>query len=219
MKELLSNFYDLILKVFNNENYINIISIVVVAFTSYHVARYSASKPEKLKIKQLQFKNVYLPLFRILSKLPDEPTPQQVLEAHEKISNILNEHYELVFPQLHKLNNELQLIISHGSNPQNILSVMSHQVEVDYELLKKSLGYPSENFLAIFMRMTFKQKMVLIVSWINVVWLFALVIIFALLIPYLPQGSPIVLLVMFALVILFLFIILKINKWVSMLND
>ena len=117
-----------------------------MAFTSYHVARYNASKPEKLKIKQLQFKNVYLPLYRLLSKLPTEPTLQQSHEAYEQISNILNEHYELVFPQLHKHNNELRLILSRNGNPQNILSVMKHQIDVDYELLKKSLGYPSENF-------------------------------------------------------------------------
>ena len=58
----------------------------------------------------------------------------------------MNEHYELVFPQLHKHNNELRLILSRNGNPQNILSVMKHQIDVDYELLKKSLGYPSENF-------------------------------------------------------------------------
>jgi len=54
------------------------------------------------------------------------------------------------------------------------LRILKHQVDTEYELLKKALGYPSENFYDIFIRMTKKQKWLYIRPFIKIS-LFALV--------------------------------------------
>lgn len=156
----------------NNENYINIASILVVAFTSYQVAKYNASKPNKLRVKQLQLEHVYLPLYRILVNLPKDLNKRTAIEIHKKIDNILNSHYELAFPQLHQLNAQLKESLLNNGDYHKVLHIIFHQVSVDYELLKKSLGYPSENSFNLFIRMTKKQKYSFIISWINILWIF-----------------------------------------------
>ena len=141
MKQLLFAIYNFILQVLNNENYISVISMMVVAVTSYRIARYNASKPEKIKIKQLQFSNVYLPLFRVLSDLSYDLTLDEASELYEKISIILDKHYELVFPQLHELNKKLETAILVKRNYQKTLISIKHQVDIDYELLKSKHIY------------------------------------------------------------------------------
>ena len=167
MKQLLFAIYNFVLQLLNNENYIEVISMIVVAVTSYRIARYNASKPEKLKIKQLQFTNVYLPLFRVFSTLPHDITYNEATNFHADIYAILDKHYELVFPQLHELNQKLETDLLIKRNYQKTLLIMKHQVDVDYELLKKTLGYPSANFYDIFVRMTIHQKIMLIFSVLN----------------------------------------------------
>lgn len=219
MKELLSNLYNLILQIANNENYINIISIVVVAFTSYHIAQYNASKPEKLKIKQLQFSNVYLPLFRILSELPSEPTLSQATEIHEKILVILDKHYELAFPQLHELNAKLNTSIMDKHDYQKILACIKHQVEVDYELLKKSLGYPSKNFYNIFIRMTTKQKAEFIVSWLNFSTLIGILIGFCVAMTLYTENAAFIFFSALAISIIYICLAIKLSEWVHNMKD
>ena len=166
--EALKNFFANIIA---NEAYLDIISIFVTAIISYRVAKYSASKPNKILIKQKQLSEVYLPLFRIFEKLPSAPARNEIEKAYNDISAILDNNYELVFPQLHKLN---ALLATSSSNKKALetLRAMSHQVNTDYELLKKALGYPSENFYGIFVRMTTKQKVDHVMSWVDVILLF-----------------------------------------------
>lgn len=152
MLNILNGLKKLILLITNNANYINFLGTIIVAFTSYKVASYNASKPNKIKVKQLQLSNVYLPLFRLLENAPDNLSLQKAIYIHKKITNILDANYELAFPQLHQLNK------SFGSDYQKYFHRIKHIVATDYELLKKALGYPSENFVTIFIRMTFKQK-------------------------------------------------------------
>ncbi len=158
MKQLFSILQSFVLEIINNEIYVNILSIVVVSYTTYQVAKFNASKPQKLKIKQLQLQNVYLPLFRIFSSSPKHPSRKQALAILKKITNVLDSHYELAFPQLHRLTLRLRNEIMSGKDPSKTLEIIRHQISTDYELLKKSLGYPSESLLSVFVRMTFSQK-------------------------------------------------------------
>lgn len=98
MSELVNTVEKFISDLFGNENIINVISILVVAYTTYRVTKYNISKPNILKIKQLQLESVYLPLFRLLDKMPLNPSTQEIVHYQEEISKILNEHYLLVFP-------------------------------------------------------------------------------------------------------------------------
>lgn len=156
----------------NNENYINIISIIIVALTTHHVTKYTTLKPERMKIKQAQLEDVYLPLFLLLNNVPANVTKSQALIYCKRISNVLDKHYLLAFPQLHRLNHLLKSEILSDKNYVKTLFTIKHQVEIDYELLKKVLGYPSENFPDIFIRMTFKQKCICIYPWLDACWLF-----------------------------------------------
>lgn len=146
------------LKLFNNSNFWTCVGIIVVAITSYTVAKYNASKPNKLKIKQLQLENVYLPLFRIFERLTKYPTVERASKLCEEISTILDKHYELVFPQLHNLNQKLKFQLDNDEPYLKTIQLMHHQISIDYELLKKSLGYPSESIYNIFIRMPGENK-------------------------------------------------------------
>lgn len=172
MLSILNSLKKLILVITNNANYINFLNMFVVAFMSYKIAGYSASKPNKIKVKQLQLNNIYLPLFRLLENIQDDLSLQKAIYIHKKMTNILDANYELAFPQLHQLNKSFGHAILKNSDYQMYLHKIKHIVATDYELLKKSLGYPSENFFTIFIRMTFKQKMYSLISWVNVILVF-----------------------------------------------
>lgn len=212
--EYLKNFFHFI----NNENYVNLISIIVVAITTYYVTKYTILKPNRLAIKQLQLENVYLPLYLVLKNLPQPISKSNALTYSKKISNILDKYYVLAFPQLHQLNQLLKLDIIKNSDYDKTLRIIKHQVDIDYELLKKALGYPSENFHTIFIRMTVKQKAEFIVSWLNVIWLFILVIVSSILVSHFKNGfMPLI--VIFCVVLVSALVMRKINLIVQNIKD
>ncbi len=219
MLNFLTTLFKGLLSFLNNDVYLNLIGVIFTAVLSYNAAKYSASKPNKTKIRQQQFDNVYLPLFRLLQNIPETPTKLQALALQKKISNILNKNYALVFPQLHSLNNEFQNCLLHDGNFVKVLKSIKHQVHVDYELLKKQLGYPSENFYKIFIRMTFKQKAQFIISWANVisfvfVWLLAIKQMMTF------KGDVILMgMLLFVEILIYIAVMLKINKIIDNLND
>lgn len=220
MSKLLSDILSALSKLINNSNYINFLSIIVVAITSYRIARYNASKPNKLQVKQAQLSNVYLPLHRIVEAIPaTNISKQQALNAHRKISNVLDKNYELVFPQLHKLNCTLGKEILSNGQYEKTLKIIKHQVDVDYELLKKALGYPSENFYNIYKRMTFKQKSTVIISWITVFWLFVPLVIAAPLHPLFQEDMTLVFVIILLVTLFPLLVLIKINNWINNLPD
>lgn len=156
----------------NNENYINLIGILVTAFITYRVAKYTTCKPERLSIKRAQLDNVYLPLFRLLERMPQSVSRLDALTYSKKIANILDKHYVLAFPQLHRLSYTLKRQLAANLNYTETLQSIRHQVVIDYELLKKTLGYPSESSHDLFIRMTPKQKLLYLWPWIDACWLF-----------------------------------------------
>lgn len=211
MLEYIQNFF---LRFSNNENYINIISIIAVTVTTYRVTKYTILKPNHLTIKQAQLENVYLPLYLIFHDLPQSISRSDALTYNKKISNILNRNYLLAFPQLHQLNQILKTNIINDCDYEKILRIMKHQVDIDYELLKKKLGYPSENFYNIFIRMTFKQKANFIVAWLNIIWIFVPIIFFIILVPYLKNEVTFFLVIFLCTFVSFL-LVLKINQLVK----
>lgn len=212
----LKNF---LLTITHNANYINLFGTVIAAFISYKAARYTASRPNKIKVKQLQLSNVYLPLFRMFESVSDDLTLQKAIYLHKKTTNILDANYELAFPQLHQLNKSFGSAILENSNYQMYFHRIKHMVATDYELLKKALGYPSENFVTIFIRMTFKQKLISIISWINVIWAFSPMIYLVVFFSNTPKlGYSDFCFVLF-IVIATLFPLLKINHWINDLKD
>ena len=191
-----------------------------MAITSYRVAKYNASKPNKLQIKQAQLSNVYLPLHRIVETIPTtNMSKQQALNVYRKISNVLDRNYKLVFPQLHRLNCTLGKEILTNGQYEKTLKIIKHQIDVDYELLKKALGYPSENFYDIYRRMTFKQKATWIISWTNVLLLFIPLGIMVRLYPHYLKNEILLFVTMILAASLSLLVLVKINNWLNNLPD
>lgn len=207
---------NLLINLANNENYINITSIIIVAFTTYRVTKYTTLKPERMKIKQAQLENVYLPLFLLLNEMPTNVAKSQALTYSKKISNILEKHYLLAFPQLHQLSRSLKKEIIADKNYGKTLRIIKHQVEIDYELLKKTLGYPSENFPDLFLRMTFKQKYVCISPWIEACWIS---IPFAIAFCFKNILGKYFLIVFFFLALLFSLLLRKLNDYINSMSD
>lgn len=155
----------------NNENYVSVIGIIAAAISAYQIARFNALAPHRLKIKQQQLDCVYLPLYRLFINDSGEMTLEKASQIQKQLNTILDKHYEYVFPQLHKLNLQLLKAIQENQNYVQILSVISHQVSIDYELLKRSLGYPSEKIFSLFIRMTPKKKFEFILGYLNISWI------------------------------------------------
>ena len=122
-------------------------------------------------MKQQQLDLVYLPLYRLLSSIPPSIDKDQAQNVEEQMHSILDSHYEFAFPQLHVLDQELIKAIKLNENYNNVLHTIYHQVSVDYELLKKVLGYPSQSIFTLFIRMTTKQKCVHLISYVNLLWI------------------------------------------------
>lgn len=218
MKQIISDFYGFISYAINNEHYINILSIVVVAFTSYQVAKYNSSKPEKIRIKQMQLSKVYLPLFRLFSDLPSTLSKEQALTLCKKMINILDCNYELVFPQLHRLVARLKKEIISNTDYSKTISIIRHQICIDYELLKKSLGYPSESLLNIFARMTFSQKLNVLSVYFQIIILFAPIIPIYIAVLY-SQNKPALPLITASVLVLLLFVFLMLRRIIKHLDD
>lgn len=166
--DTLKKLYDIGISFFNNSNFLQILAIITAMGSSYWTAKYNASRPHRLQVKQLQLEHVYIPLHHVFMDLPETLNKKQALYVHKKMNSILSKYYELAFPQLHSLNQELGAVILANENYNEKVRTISHQISIDYELLKKDLGYPSENILSIFIRMTRKQQCLAIISHVNV---------------------------------------------------
>lgn len=157
----------------NIDNFLNILSLIVTSIVTYIITKYTIIKPKKLEIKQLQFEKVYLPIFKLIRKdLSNEIDQKTAINYSIKIKSILLNNYELAYPQLHKLNDSFFKAVKENSNYQEFFSKICYQVNLDYLMLKKDLGYPSESGLGIFNRMTKKDKFSKILEWVNLLLIF-----------------------------------------------
>jgi len=86
--------------------------------------------------------------------------------------NILQENYELAFPQLHSLSENLILAINNKNGYESLMIEISYQISLDYEILKKKLGYPHLNQWELFKRLTFIDKIKKITGYITIIYAF-----------------------------------------------
>lgn len=90
----------------------------------------------------------------------------EVIHYAFRVKSITQRHYEFVFPQLHILIDDLINQLKSGKEYQPTLNKITYQVSLDYEILKKSLGYPSQSAYKIFKRKTMKEKIRSLLGWI-----------------------------------------------------
>ena len=220
MLDFFHSLYNSLIDFVANESYINFICTIFTAVLSYKTAKFTSTRPNKLKIKQEQFDKVYLPLYRLLEHLPSVLPRADANKLQIQIAQILEDGYEFAFPQLHILNQEFkERIVSNDLSYLTPLSSIQHQVNLDYALLRKQLGYPSESIFKIFIRMTLKQKIQYVFSWINVFAIFSPAL-------YLPvqfktfQSAPwIAAILIFVEIAITLFLIIKVNQFINDLPD
>lgn len=200
----------------NGENYINLFSIIIVAVTTYWVTKYNVLKPNKLNIKERQLDNIYLPLYKLFFEVSDEISPEDAVKYYNELSEILNNNYLLAFPELHDLKKALKNAIQNKGNYIQILKRIKHQVCIDYELLKKALGYPSKNWYEIFIRMTFKQKVESIIAWVNVLSIFIPIVLLYQLAKFSPAYGLYICVGIYVVIFL---VLKKLNSWSKKLKD
>lgn len=163
MIDILNAFGNLIFSFFSNSNYVQVLGFLISLITSYQIAKHNTFKPRQLEIKEKQLNKIYLPLYRLLENIETNISVENSLYYFKKIEKTLNQNYLLAFPQLHVLTKKLKYEVSARKDVSQTLYSIKRQVEIDYELLKRALGYPSDNFYTIFKRMTPKQKLARIV--------------------------------------------------------
>lgn len=160
---------DFITTFFSNSNNISLVNIFVTVFISYHIAIFTSGRPIKLQVKDLQLNHVYSPLYQILKEVSCSLPYDEAVKLHNKISEILTNNYELAFPELHRLNASFGIHLSNHTNYSRTLDMIVHQVSIDHSLLRKSLGYPCENTLTLFIRMTVWQKVEFLLGHLNII--------------------------------------------------
>jgi hypothetical protein len=168
----MSNIFDVLKNNISNTTLITYLQILIAAITTYFVTKYTSTKPARLSIGQQQFEKVYLPLYKLLCTSPkSDISKEDTLKYAIRIKSILFKNYELAFPQLHDLLNDLFKAINKNSDYQIIFNKITYQVSLDYEILKKKLGYPSESAFNIFMRKTMKDKLSTILGYITLFYI------------------------------------------------
>ncbi len=156
----MDTFRDIWTSYANIESVISFIKFALPLFVTFMLGRYTTNHPRIRGINQRQLEHVYLPLYKLFKKssLQIEYDRKEVLRVAKELNNILSDNYELAFPGLHDLNDELIAGLALGHTCRNTLSKIMYQVDLDYEILKKKLGYPHTSSYALFKRMTPHDK-------------------------------------------------------------
>lgn len=203
MQDIINNLYKAIKLFVANSNLIDLMHIFIVAFTTYFVTKYSTNKPNRLDIARQQFKNVYLPLYKIIC-INDKYklSKNEVLKCAIRIKSILYKNYELAFPQLHILLKDLLIALDKDDDYKQILNKIDYQVSIDYEILKNKLGYPSLSTYKIFMRKTKKDKITTILGWLICLYLIPGMFIFSY---FMQEFNPAI--VMFLYIFIFMILL------------
>ena len=153
------------------DNLQKIAALIIPIIATYLITRYSTNRPKKLLVKEKQFLNVYLPLYKFFCLNPtDEISRTQLIKYDIKLQSILHEHFELVFPTLHVLANTFHKTVKNEIGPYTlILKDIRYQIRKDYELLQHDLGYPAQNIFLTLQRMTTMDRLEYIEDHWNIV--------------------------------------------------
>ena len=152
---------------------IKLIEFILPITASYIMGRYASNNPRRKAINQEQLEHVYLPIYKLLFAQDISAFDhQKMLKLSNRIQNILGCNYELVFPQLHQLSSDFHQALLLNQNYQSLLCQIKYQVDIDYESLKRKLGYPHLNAYELFKRKTLIDKIRTIWGYVLVLYLF-----------------------------------------------
>ncbi len=158
---------------FSFTSMVDIVKFLLPILTTYFLTKYSVSNPKKREINQHQFTNVYLPLYKLFCCTNKKKfTYEEAKRCSVRLHNILQKNYELAFPQLHSLSENLTSAINNKKGYEALIIEISYQISLDYEILKKKLGYPHLNQWELFKRLTFIDKIKAITGYITIIYIF-----------------------------------------------
>ncbi|MFN6432778.1 hypothetical protein EUCA11A_10530 [Eubacterium callanderi] len=154
-------------------NYIfpNVLAFCIGAFFSYLPARYNATKPMKLDVKRRQFENVYLPIYKLIQNDIGKSINFKTAKVYSTaINSIVQNNIELTYLPLINLNKKFYNAVHIEKNIKikawqchTSFVELSKNIEFEYLLLKKSLGYPSfSNWEAFLRRSTFEKAWIIL---------------------------------------------------------
>lgn len=156
------------------DNIVDLITIVISIVGTYIITRYSTNRPKKAIVKEKQFREVYLPLYKMFFVSNQNDCTEPLLHSAKEL---IYANYELVFPQLFSLVEEA-LQSTDVDTRQSLFEKIKYQVDIDYESLKKDLGLPSVSRWSLFKRKTKKDKYADIAKLINTIALASVIFLF-----------------------------------------
>ena len=166
--QVLMNMGFLAMFSFIPEEYLSFIAdfakIVIPAFCTFLVTRYTLNRPRKYEIRNKQFDLVYLPLYLLTRQYC---VSTQNMELYfRKVDRIFYKNYQYVFPRTLKLFDKLKTEWCKGNKNSYHLIKFESQVNSDYEKLKQELGYPTSSIFEFFKRLSGFDKFLYFVIFI-----------------------------------------------------
>lgn len=169
----MNGIFDYFFSIFAKQTFYDFIKFIVPIIATYFFTKYTVDNPSKKEIKEKQFHNIYLPLYKLLcTKNVSSMTTEQINKYCKKMLCILSKNYELAFPELHILSLQLYKTINDNGDFKPILEKIIYQISMDYESLKKTLGYPHMNAYQLFKRKTVNDKIRTVLGYILVLYVF-----------------------------------------------
>lgn len=127
------------------------IKIISSFLFAYFFASYNFKNPKKTEIEENQFNLVYLPMYLLTKQYipnPFDSDEHMKITYFKKINKLIYNNYQYVYPKTIKL-----LKNFNEENTIHNLNIFVYQIETDYNVLKRKLGYPTDSIICLSRRL------------------------------------------------------------------
>jgi hypothetical protein len=141
--------------------------ILLPAFFTYLVTRYTLTRPRKYQIKEKQFNLVYLPLYLLTLQYISESNrnvKDNISIYIKKVDKLIYKNYPYVYPKTLKLFKSLKIEASKSQMNIYFIANFEYQVAKDYTALKKELGYPSDSIITYIKHLNLLDKLIFFIN-------------------------------------------------------
>lgn len=141
--------------------------ILIPAFITYLVTRYSLNNPHKYQIKEKQFELIYLPLYLLTQQYisaSHRNTPFDIHTYIKKVEKLIYKNYPYVYPKTLKLFDSLKTEATNSHMNPYIIMNFEYQATTDYIKLKKDLNYPCDSAISLLKRLNRLDKLLFLAS-------------------------------------------------------
>lgn len=153
---------------FTLDNFFKLLLVIIPSVITYFITKYNVQKPTKIQTKKAQFEKVYLPLYKLTYNKSEKTPTDELNQIAVQINKIIEKNFEFVFPGMQSLVDDLLEALKEPHKKvknlyyREIATELFHQINYDYEILKKQLGYPCKGTWQSFKRMVASKKIVFI---------------------------------------------------------